>query len=77
MVAEKLRTAIEGAIFSDQNNEYNITASFGLASVYPATVDNFKTSDLIKQADMALYEAKKGVRNRVAIYSPKKKWFAL
>jgi len=75
LVAEKLRTAIETATFTDQNNEYKVTASLGLVSVSPATVDNFKKSDFIRQADLALYDAKKGGRNRVTVYAPKKKWF--
>jgi len=77
LVGEKLRVAIEGATYTDKNNEYRVTASFGLASASPATVDDFKKSDLIKQADLALYGAKKGGRNRVAAYTPKKKWFTI
>lgn len=75
LVGEKLRAAIEGATFTDKNNEYKVTASFGLASAHPATVDNFKKSDFINQTDLALYSAKKGGRNRVAAYTSKKKWF--
>jgi len=77
LVGEKLRVAIEGATYTDKNNAYRVTASFGLASASPATMDDFKKSDLVKQADMALYGAKKGGRNRVAAYTPKKKWFTI
>lgn len=75
LVAEKLRAAIENATFTEQNNEYHVTASFGLASTSPGKVDNFNKNNFINQSDLALYEAKKEGRNRVAAYAPKKKWF--
>lgn len=75
LVGEKLRAAVENAIFADQGNEYHVTASFGLASAYPATVENFNKNNFINQSDLALYEAKKEGRNRVIAYVPKKKWF--
>jgi diguanylate cyclase (GGDEF)-like protein len=74
-VGEKLRAAIENAIFDDTNNSYRVTASFGLASAFPATVENFNKNNFINQADLALYEAKHEGRNRVVSYAPKKKWF--
>lgn len=77
LVAEKLRLAIEAATFTDLNNKYQVTASFGLASAYPATMANFQKNDFIKKADLALYDAKKGGRNRVMTYMPKKKWFTI
>jgi diguanylate cyclase (GGDEF)-like protein len=75
-VGEKLRAAIENATFTDKNDTYHVTASFGLTSVYPATVEQFNKNNFINQADLALYEAKKEGRNRVALHSPKKKWFS-
>ena len=75
LVAEKLRAAIESATFVDQNNEYHVTASFGLTSTSPGKVDNFNKNNFINQSDLALYDAKKEGRNRVALYGPKKKWF--
>ncbi|MBU0945929.1 MAG: GGDEF domain-containing protein [Proteobacteria bacterium] len=74
-VAEKLRETVENTIFKDNREEYHITASFGVASVRPATIDHFHKSDLISQADEALYEAKEGGRNQAVIYTAKKKWF--
>ena len=76
LVGEKLRAAIEDATFADLNNEYHVTASFGLDQRLPwHTVDNFNKNNFINQSDLALYDAKKEGRNRVAAYGPKKKWF--
>jgi two-component system, cell cycle response regulator len=74
-VGEKLRSVIENTPFQDSRETYHITASFGLASCTPATEDNFNKSNLIHQADQALYEAKEKGRNRVVRYHIKKKWF--
>ncbi len=76
IVGEKLRAIIESAVFQDNQEKYQVTASFGLSGSIPATEDNFNKNTLISQADQALYEAKEKGRNRVVGYSPKKKWFA-
>jgi diguanylate cyclase (GGDEF)-like protein len=76
VVAEKLRSIVEHAIFQDSREKYQVTASFGLSGGTPALEDNFNKNDLIHQADQALYEAKKNGRNQVVSYSPKKKWFS-
>lgn len=75
VVAEKLRKLIEEYAFSDGENTYNVTVSIGVAGARP--VDNsFKKNEFIGLADEALYQAKENGRNRVALYSPKKKkWF--
>ncbi len=73
-IAEKLRETVDEAKFEKSREEYHITASFGVASVQPATIDKFETSIFISQADAALYEAKKAGRNRVVIHAAKKKW---
>ncbi len=73
-IAEKLREAIDTNIFIDSIDEYKVTASFGVAVMYPAK-DDFSKSDLIEFADKALYESKKKGRNKVTAYTPKKKWF--
>lgn len=75
-VAEKLRSCIEEADFDDNNETYNVTSSFGVTSAIPATEDNFSKDTFINKADQALYEAKEKGRNRVASYSPKKKWYS-
>ncbi len=74
-VAEKLRAAIADNPFVNGQETYYITASFGVADMTPSEED-FGKDKLISYADEALYTAKKKGRNRVAVYSNKKKWFA-
>ena len=75
-MAEKLRKAIEETSFQNGPEEYHVTASFGQACCRPATEDDFSKNKLISMADQALYEAKEKGRNRVAAYTPRKKWFS-
>ena len=76
-VAEKLRSIIEEALFyhPELNNEFQVTASIGAATITPSSEENVTKSDLISRADQALYEAKEQGRNMVISWSPKKKWF--
>lgn len=78
LVGEKLRRLLDEYTFTDDREEYHVTASFGLASGKPAAEDGFSKGALIQQADQALYAAKEGGRNQVALYNPakKKKWFS-
>ena len=77
IVAEKLRAAIEAASFKDSNGteEYQVTASVGIATYRPEDGNSLERSELIGRADQALYEAKKQGRNMVFAWSPKKKWY--
>ncbi len=75
IVAEKLRKAVDDKIYADATEDYHITASFGVSTGTPVTDDTFSKSNLIKQADDALYDAKEAGRNRVSLFSPKKKWY--
>ncbi|TVM02652.1 MAG: GGDEF domain-containing protein [Candidatus Brocadia sp. WS118] len=68
IVAEKLRETIAAHNFIYHDIQCNVTASFGLAEIKPA-VDAFTKNDLINFADKALYESKKGGRNRVTLYT--------
>ncbi|RYG75757.1 GGDEF domain-containing protein, partial [bacterium] len=62
-LAEGLRQKIESSEFVFQNEKIKVTISIGIACLG----QNEKTSlDLIKVADLHLYEAKRSGRNRVA-----------
>ncbi|MBY3380542.1 PleD family two-component system response regulator [Rhizobium laguerreae] len=63
-VAERLRAAIESAPFmlKHSGEALNVTASFGIASRIASVLT---PGQLMKQADLALYEAKNTGRNRV------------
>lgn len=61
-LAEKLRAAIEGAVFKFEGTQIPVTASMGVAEW---TEDLTDPQDLVKAADERLYEAKRSGRNRV------------
>lgn len=75
VVAEKLRAAVEAQPFRDEQREYRITASFGVATLQGTSEHVPTKTELIKMADEALYDAKGRGRNRVAAYGPKRKWY--
>ncbi len=67
LLAERLREKTENHIIKSMiEHPLNVTISLGLATF---ANNNFKNKDdLIKGADDALYEAKKGGRNRVEVF---------
>ncbi|MBW2100798.1 MAG: sensor domain-containing diguanylate cyclase [Deltaproteobacteria bacterium] len=65
-VAERLRSGVENNRLSIQNGEVRITISVGLAQLNSTALD---TKNLMKQADTALYCAKRNGRNLVCGYS--------
>lgn len=75
-VAEKIRKAVEDHAFDDGDLTYHVTISIGVACARPAQGE-FNKNEFINAADEALYEAKNSGRNRVGLFSPKKKkkWF--
>jgi len=62
-VAERIREAIQAIPFQLQGNALGVTASIGVAQVVRL---GESWPDLVHAADMALYEAKRDGRNRVA-----------
>jgi diguanylate cyclase (GGDEF)-like protein/PAS domain S-box-containing protein len=53
--------------FQVRGHELHVSASIGI-SLYPA--DGLGADQLLKAADMALYRAKEGGRNRIQLYNP-------
>lgn len=65
-VAERIRQTVADTVFyRSGDKELRITVSQGI-SVYPTEADN--RSDLISNADKAMYKAKELGRNRVVLY---------
>ena len=73
-LAETLRKAVEASIMvpvdkSQHKEDIRITVSMGVAEL---DQQGFDSQAMIKKADMALYEAKHGGRNRVIAYLDEK-----
>lgn len=65
-IAERLRKTIADLeIPVSENNTLTVTASFGIACSDPEKHQSTSYEELIKRADLALYEAKESGRNRV------------
>lgn len=62
--AEKLRGLISGTEFMVRGGKLPVTVSIGVAQARPQDTSG---SDLLSRADRALYDAKEGGRNRVAV----------
>jgi diguanylate cyclase (GGDEF)-like protein len=63
VAAEKVRQAVEHAVFGDSGEPLRITVSIGAATVR----DGESGEDALKRADAALYKAKAAGRNRVEL----------
>lgn len=61
-IAERIRTAVAQAVFTYEDASCSVTISMGLAEFDPYTDLNSQT--FIQKADKALYESKRGGRNR-------------
>lgn len=61
-VAERIRTSVEEHFFTEHNIKMSIS---GGVATYP--IDAVTYTELIDKADMALYQAKKGGRNKVCV----------
>jgi len=67
LVAEKVRLAVSNLNISHSESSYkHVTISLGIASMIPQL--NIKSVELIKQADLALYQSKEHGRNRCERY---------
>lgn len=65
--AERLRNALEQHVINFSSFHAAVTASFGVVAYHQSML---KSDDLLKQADVATYEAKSQGRNRVVIGKP-------
>jgi diguanylate cyclase (GGDEF)-like protein/PAS domain S-box-containing protein len=66
IIAERTRQTIERLLFKIDDGELHITVSIGVASFHPNAPD---LDDLLKNADIALYQAKERGRNRIVAYA--------
>ena len=65
IAAERLRKKIENHTFTLHGEKVHITMSFGVAELSPTDEDH---TEIIKNADYAMYKAKNSGRNRVVVY---------
>ncbi|MDP2755216.1 MAG: sensor domain-containing diguanylate cyclase [Nitrospirota bacterium] len=65
-MAERLRKAVMNKTFSADKNTFNVTISIGI-STYTKGIK--RKEELIEKADKALYQAKRGGRNRSILWS--------
>ncbi len=68
MIAERIRRLVENTPVQMGQAQINLTVSMGISN-FPIHRPESK-EELVKMADRALYEAKRGGRNKVCIYSP-------
>lgn len=66
MIAERIRRLVEDTLFDVGQAQINLTVSLGISN-FPSHHARSK-EELIKMADLALYDAKRGGRNRVNIF---------
>ncbi len=67
MIAERIRRLVETTLFEVGDNQIHLTISLGVSNL-PAHRARSK-EELVKMADLALYQAKGGGRNRVCIFT--------
>ncbi len=66
-IAQRIRKRLAKTGIPCDGGEFNLTASFGLAS--SRSVSPMPASGIVKQADYALYQAKMTGKNKVCVYT--------
>ena len=69
VTAERVRCIVEKTNFSKPDNPIKVTLSFGISSLIEGGV--LGMDELVTQADVALYQAKRGGRNQISFYGRK------
>lgn len=69
VIAERIRHLVENTLFEVRKTQVNLTLSMGVSS-FPSHQVKSK-EELVEMADQALYDAKRGGRNRVCIFTGK------
>ena len=69
VIAERIRQSVEKTLFEVGRAQVNLTLSMGISN-FPSHRVKSK-EELIKMADQALYDAKRGGRNKVCIFTEK------
>ncbi len=72
VIAERIRKKVEETVLEFEGTTFNVTLSGGIAS-YPA--DGKEAQELVHAADVALYQAKEGGRNRIFIHDFEKRHY--
>jgi len=67
IIAERIRRLVENTSFEAGQAQINLTLSLGISN-FPSHRAKSK-EELVKMADQALYDAKRGGRNKVCIYA--------
>jgi diguanylate cyclase (GGDEF)-like protein len=67
MIAERIRRLVESTPLDVERRQIRLTVSMGICS-FPTHQAKSK-EELVEQADVALYNAKRGGRNRVCVFS--------
>ena len=70
MIAERIRRLVESTPVQIEQAHINLTVSLGISN-FPIHRPQSK-EELVKMADLALYAAKRGGRNKVCIFSPER-----
>lgn len=69
VISEKLRSLFHNNVIRTEQDEINVTASFGLMTLVSLPEQSMSPNDFFHCADIAMYHSKQHGRNRVTHYS--------